>query len=138
MPQMKTVISVPKGLDEEERIAIAEDIVEFIITRTGAGLDRYNRKFKKYSKEYAREKGVSPGDVDLIVSGDLLDSLLLLDHSRGEIVIGYEEDDEINGKAEGNITGSYGQPEPNPRKARDYLGISTRDLAAIIARHKEE
>lgn len=134
--QQKVVIQIPKWVDEDDRASLAEDIIDYISIRTGSGKDRFNKKFRPYSKEYAKEKGVGTGEVDLILSGDLLESLLLLDQDVGQLVIGYEEGDEINGKAEGNITGSYGQPDPNPKKARDYLGISRRDLAELVEKYR--
>ena len=134
--QQKVTINIPKYLDEDDRASLAEDIIDYITTRTAKGYDKNNRKFKPYTKEYAERKGVSRGDVDLINSTDLLESILLLDSDTGMLVIGYAEGDEINGKAEGNITGSYGQPDPNPAKARDYLGVSRRDLAELISRYR--
>jgi hypothetical protein len=132
MTQVKTVIKIPKEFKPAERLVIADEIIDFIRDRTASGLDKNNNKFKKYSKQYAKKKGVDIDDVDLILEGDMLDKLKPLKTSSGEIVIGYEKGDEVNGKAEGNILGSYGK-EPNKKKARDFLGISREDLADILA-----
>jgi hypothetical protein len=100
--------------------------------RTLEGRDKNNKKFPKYTKAYADEKGVSRDSVDLFLEGDLLDELSLLNHKSGELVIGYEKGADINGKAEGNILGTYGQTEPIKGKQRDFLGITKSDLKTVI------
>ena len=68
----------------------------------------------------------------MFLSGDLLDELSVINHKPGELVIGYEKGAEINGKAEGNILGTYGQSEPIKGKQRDFLGITRSDLKTVI------
>ena len=94
-------------------------------------MDKRNRKFKKYSDSYAKKKGVGEDDVDLVLSGELMDKLKVLKTKPGEITIGYEKGDDVNDKAEGNILGSYGR-DPNPKKARDFLGLTRNDLMSIV------
>lgn len=131
MAWMRTKIQIPKHLKPSQRELLGEEIVDFIINRSAAGLDKNNRKFKKYSKAYADMKGVNEGDVDLVLTGEMMESLQLLNHRNGELMIGYDKEDDINAKAEGNITGSYGG-DPNPKKARDFLGITKKDLYSIL------
>lgn len=114
-----------------QREVIAEEILDFIRDRTFAGMDKNGKQFKKYSAAYAKKKGVGVDDVNLVLSGEMMDELIMLSHKNGEITIGYEKGSDVNDKAEGNITGSYGR-DPNPKKARDYLGISRKDLMDIV------
>ena len=70
-------IKLPKTLKPKERIKLAEVVIEHIISRSAAGYDKNNKKFKKYSEQYADRKGVSTSDVDLILSGEMLDLSLI-------------------------------------------------------------
>jgi hypothetical protein len=68
----------------------------------------------------------------------MLESIQLLSHKSGEIVIGFDKsDDELNGKAEGNILGSYGG-EPNKKKARDFLGMPKDELDILFDAFESE
>jgi len=124
-------------LKPSDRIALSKDIIDFIINRTRSkGLDKNNTPFKKYSKEYIKSldfknAGKSAGKVNITLSGDTLESILLLSHKTGEITLGFEKGSEANKIAEGNITGSYGQSKPSKKRARDVLGISPQDLTTI-------
>jgi hypothetical protein len=135
MAWMRTKVKIPKELGPEERQLIAQDIIDFIIERSSRGLDKNNKKFKKYTKQYADIKGVGTGEVDLVLSGDMMDELDLISHRSGEILIGYDRDSDINGKVEGNVKGTYGSDEP--KKPRDFLGISEKDLEKILSEYIE-
>lgn len=131
-------IKLPKTLKPKERVQIAEVIINHIINRTAAGQDKNNKDFPKYTAKYADEKGVGVGDVDLILSGEMLESIELISHKSGEVVIGYKDpSDELAGKVEGNRIGSYGG-EPNAKKARDFLGIASDDLEVLIDAYQSE
>lgn len=132
-------IKLPKTLKPKERVQIAEVIINHIINRTAAGQDKNNKDFPKYTAKYADEKGVGTGDVDLILSGEMLESLDVVNTSKnGEITIGYiEPSKELAGKVEGNRRGSYGG-KPNPDKARDFLGIDPGDLEILLDAYQSE
>jgi len=131
-------IKIPKTLKPKERVQIAEVVINHIINRTAAGQDRNNNDFPKYTAKYAEEKGVGVDDVDLILSGEMLEGIALLSHKPGEIVIGYDDpSDELAGKVEGNRTGSYGG-EPNKSKARDFLGIASDDLEVLLDAYQDD
>lgn len=139
MPQQKISLPIPSKTTRDERVAIADDVIEFIRSRTEDGLDKRGKKFKKYSKEYIKSldfniAGKSPGEVNLKLSGDMLAALKLLRQTENKIVIGYEQDSEENDRAEGNILGSYGG-DPDPKKARDFLGIDKEVFAEIVAKN---
>lgn len=132
MPQMKTTIAIPRGINPRDREILGDAVIEFIRMRTLNGKDKNNRKFAKYSKEYAERKGVDRDSVDLMFSGDMLDGLRLLSHSPGKIEVGYNADSELNGRVEGNILGTYGNSEPVTRP-RDFLGIAKKDLSELTS-----
>ena len=137
MAWIRTKIAVPKSLTVTQRRELAINIILYIQDRSIEGRDRFEEKFPKYTKGYAELKGVSRGEVDLTDTGDMLTSLTLLDNSKGSITIGFPRSDkELNGKAEGNILGSYGG-EPDRGKARDFLGIDETILEAFISAEED-
>jgi len=127
--QQKVQVMVPRGYSENTLQRIGQSIIDFIITRTLSGLDKDGNPFPTYTNRYEDVKGSS--DVDLSLSGEMLNMLEVLAVKDGVITIGYPSGDEINGKVEGNRIGSYGG-SPNSRKARDFLGISDGDLKTLL------
>ena len=67
----------------------------------------------------------------------MLSDLKLLSHKNGELTIGFEKGSKSNGKAEGNIKGTYGQPKP-VQAPRDFLGISQEELDVLLDTIDEE
>jgi hypothetical protein len=71
--------------------------------------------------------------VNLTLSEEMLQSLSLISHKPGEVLIGYDKSNaELNGKVEGNVLGTYGQSSPIKGKARDFMGIAKKDLESIL------
>lgn len=135
----KERIKLPRTISVADRKKIANVIIEHIINRSAAGLDRNNKEFKNYSKNYADKKGVGVSDVDLILTGEMLDSLEYVSSKPGEITIGYKgASDELAGKVEGNRRGTYGQDKPIPGKARDFLGIDPDELDILISAYQSD
>lgn len=140
MAQQKVKIEIPKDLPPEAREDLARKIITYIQERTATEQKGYNpdtgRNYslsrKPYTEKYAEKKGVGETDVDLLLSGDMLDAIELLTHRSGSITIGYPAGSDQNGKAEGNQKGTYGKSKPDPKKARPFLGISKGDLRRII------
>lgn len=135
--QQKVTIPLPDGVSPEDAEDFAADCVQFIRDRTevGFGVRRRGRGFSTYTlpaytPEYEKFKGSS--HVDLHLSGDLLDALTVLSVDENGVTVGYEPG-ATNDKAEGNFTGSYGKPRPNPRKARSILGMTREELDAVSA-----
>jgi hypothetical protein len=129
------------GLTSDEKDEVADLIIERIVDRTQQGKDKNNRQWSgkaaRYSDSYKdsldfKIAGKSPGKVDLQLSGDMLAALSVLDKTRRSVTIGFEPGSEENAKADGNIRGTYGQSKPIPGKARDFLGITDRELDNII------
>jgi hypothetical protein len=130
-------IPISRRYTDDEREAIAFDIISYIRDRSKSGKGKDGKKFPKYSKEYKESlefkiAGKSKNKVDLTLSGDMLDSIELLDDSKGELRIGLSEDDVDHGKAEGNIRGTYGQAKGSLAKARDFLAISKNEVNKIL------
>jgi hypothetical protein len=131
-------IILPKTLKPKERKQIAEVVINHIINRSAAGLDKNDKKFPKYTAKYADIKGVGVSEVDLILSGEMLESLELVSDGAGFITIGYKDpSDELVGKVEGNRIGSYGG-EPNAKRARDFLGIDSDTLDTLISSYQDD
>jgi len=138
-------IPIPETLTPEEREAVADEVIEYIVDRTKRGLDKNGKKFVPYSDGYAaslamqiakHHGGKSPKKVTLELSGDMLAALSRIRIRRDAIVVGYKASDPIEkGKAEGNITGSYGQSSGDESRARDFLGITPQALNSILAKY---
>jgi len=133
------------NLDNRTRLAIANEVKDFIIERTqDKHLDKNNQPFKPasgYSKSYKNSLdfrlGGKTNAIDLTLSGDMLAAMEVLENKKGKITIGYKKGTE-NDKAEGNIIGSYGKPSGDPKKARDFLGITDKDFKNIVDKYKNE
>lgn len=142
MSQQLFSVEVDTRYTASQRKAIAQDIIDFIIDRTSQGKDKNGKSFPRYSDAYRKSmdfKIAGKGStVNLTLTGEMLFSLKYIESQSfaGRIAIGYDGRASINGKVEGNITGSYGKPNPDPSKARDFLGISDKDLKAILRRYE--
>jgi hypothetical protein len=138
MAKLSIFIPFPNSIrDRLKRNQIADAIITHIVGRTMAGLDKNDKRFPKYTKEYAEIKGVGRSDVDLLLSGEMLDELRPLKITSDGVEIGYQGPKELIGKVEGNILGSYGK-EPDEAKARDFLGIKDDDVDIIISAYEDE
>lgn len=132
--QQKFTFKVPPGYSRDDFPDIAADVIQFIIDRSQAGFGVKNGRvyqFPDYNDRYRKEVKGGQQRVDLTLSEDMLNAIMPLDIEGRDITIGFEEGEE-NDKAEGNQTGSYGQPEPNPDKARHFLGITKTELNAVL------
>lgn len=140
MAWQRVRIDLPDDLDPATREQIGRDILEYIQKRAIEQNKGFNpdtgreKKFPKYSKEYAKRKGAALSDVDLILSGDMFTEMDIISHQKGSILIGFENGTKANAKAEGNQLGSYGG-SPNPSKARPFLGLTKKALDEIVKRY---
>lgn len=136
MTWQRVKIKIPEGYKPDEREAIGNEIVQYIIKRTKSGKDKRNNSFPGYSDQYVKSldfkiAGKSKSNVNLTLSGDMLTSLDVLNHKKGEITVGFDRGDkENNDKATGHITGKYGNSRKT--KKRDFLGITQKDLKSEI------
>lgn len=141
-------VDVPKGLSADEREAIADEVIDFIrdqakagrgITGTEAGVGGRRKDFPGYSKAYVESlnfkiAGKSKNEVNLTLSGDTLGAISLLGHKPGQLTIGFEKGSQENAIADGNIRGTYGTDSPDPKRARNFLGLTKKELELIIER----
>lgn len=131
-------VNINEAYTADEREAIGEMIVESIRERVqNNGTNKYGRALPGYSESYKNSlnfkiAGKSEGDVNLTLSGDMLGALTVLSHTKGSLLIGFENGTPENAKADGNIRGTYGQSKSVGPK-RDFLGIPKDDLRAILA-----
>ncbi len=111
-------------------------IVERIVERTQQGKDKNGNPFPKYSNSYKESLDFKiagkSSKVDLQLSGDMLAELKLLKSTRNWVEVGFDRWSEENARADGNIRGTYGQKTPIKGKARDFLGITEKELMKII------
>jgi len=131
-------LTLPQPIKQKDKSNFERVVYDLIVARTLAGYDKDNAKFKKYTKGYADKKGVGVNEVDLVLDGEMLDSLKVKVNGD-KLEIGYPRvSKELAGKVEGNILGTYGQDDPIPGKARDFLGLSDDDLEILMDSYENE
>jgi hypothetical protein len=115
---------------------VADEILNYIIERTKKGKGEDGEKFPGYSNAYKKSFDFKVAGksslVNLTLSGEMLDTLEVLEARKGKIVIGFPKDSDMNGRAEGNILGTYGSDTPDKKKARNFLGLSNDELGKIL------
>jgi len=135
--ETKISVKVPDNLSPDQRFDVAIKMLQFIHDRTQKGENVYGRKWAgkagEYTEKYAKKKG-SSGPVDLTLSREMLGKMQYFKSlsSNGEIVLGFKNRTKAERKAEGNILGTYGQPQPIPGKARPFLDILQKDVNRIV------
>lgn len=130
-PQKKKRINIPDNFDATARELIGQKIVDRVLERTAQGLDINSNKFKNYSDSYAKSlefkiAGKSKNDPNLRLSGDMLDSLSVLEHGPGYILVGYQEGTAENDKA-------FWSEASDKTVNRNFLGVNANELELIIA-----
>jgi hypothetical protein len=127
-------VEIPEGFTPSEREAIAERIIERIRERSaeGTGIRSNGRHFTfpGYSDAYInsdafKKAGKSPGQVNLKLSGEMLEELSLISNKPTQLLIGFQNGTESNAKAEGNA------------KKRNFLGLNKSELAEILSEFEE-
>jgi hypothetical protein len=133
-------IEVPKGLSEKEKLALGEDVIEYMRKRTESGKNNSGGSFPKYSKEYMKSLDFKiagkTSKVNLTQTGDMLADIEVLDIKKDKIVIGFEKGSLSNDKADGHITGWQGRSDIK----RPFLGFvgegEKGKLKSIIRKHE--
>ncbi len=143
--ETKLPLDCPADFTPEQRAELAEKVIEAIQHRTKMGYNVYGRDWSgdagRYTEAYAKKKGVSPGGpVDLALSHDMIEAIQYFpgQSGSGQITIGFKAGTKVERKAEGNILGTYGKAEPNPKKARPFLDILQKDLRELINEVKDD
>lgn len=135
----KTRIDIPENLSAKDREKFADEALQYIRERTARGEGVGGRKFPGYTKEYIesldfKNAGKSGSKVNLKLSGDMIAAHDLLSHRKGSVLLGYENGTEENARAEGNRLGTYGQKKPDPKKARDFMGLTPEEVEIVLKR----
>lgn len=113
--------------DRALREAIAQTAIEKIIERTRSGTSLRGTTFKGYSKSYMdsltfKAHGKS-GDVDLTLTGDMLDQLTVTDSTDTKISLGWSDGTQ-NAKAYNHNTG-----DTLPK--REFFGLQQKEISEI-------
>lgn len=119
---------VPDNQDFKE--GVAQAILDRIQERTESGMDKEGRSFTPYSDAYAKRKGVSAGDVDMTLFGDMLSDMDIVNMSSQTVTLGFPDETE-NAKAFNHTTG-----DTVPK--RDFFGLPQKDLREIARRFSSE
>jgi hypothetical protein len=114
-------------------------VIDRIIERTENNKDVSGKAFKGYSESYIEsedfdEFGKSASDVNLTLTGDMLDSV---DFLQSGDTVKVEVADSETGKAYGNISGIRGKSNKK-KNPRDWFGVSAKDLNEIKAKFKDD
>lgn len=127
----------PIGIDEDLVQAIGQEIIDYTVKRTLDGLGVGRKALPSpYSKEYSesldfKAAGKSPGQVNLKLSGGMLDSIDLLEIDGSTVRIGIEGGEEAV-KAFAHQTGFEGHPTIKGAKKRPFIGITQAEFKEYI------
>lgn len=91
-----------------------------------------------YSKEYQKSTefelyGKSANDVNMKLTGDMLDAINVLDIQDSTILVGIE--DENAPKAHGHMTGKNGEV---PKMKREFFGLTQSEFKEVIKQFKSD
>ena len=123
------------GRDPDLKLEIGQAIIDKIIERTEDGQDISENDFKKYSKEYVesdefKDFGKSKNEINMTLTGRMLDDIDIISESRNTIKIGFEDETETL-KAFNHNTG-------DTVKKRKFFGIRSEDLKEIGCEFRDE
>jgi hypothetical protein len=126
----------------KDKLAVGEDLIEYMRRRTEKGLDKEGDRFPGYSKSYKNSldfaiAGKSPGKVNLTQTGDMLSDIEVLSIKGDRLLIGFERGSLSNDKADGHITGWQGRSKTK-REFLGFEGSETKAMKDIIKKHEKE
>lgn len=113
---------------ETQKEQIGQAIIDRIIDRTESNKSVNGTGFKKYSKQYINSEefelyGKNPGDINLTLKGDMLNSIDIIDSTRDTITIGF--DDPTEEKKAANHQKGVTVP------SRPFFGVTKSDINTI-------
>ena len=119
-----------RELTKDQKINFGELVKDTIVSRTLAGFNNQgSEKFVKYSKKYAKDKGVSRTAVDLNLSFNMLGNQEV-EVSGDDVVISIDSADAA--KAHGHQNGSKILPQ------RSFFGLSVKSVGKIVSSLKKD
>lgn len=135
-------LKIPSDLTLDEISKLKKQVLRFIRKRTSEGKGKGGKSFPSYTEEYKRSLDFknaqkSASKVNLKLSGDMIAAMDILPSKKNEITYGFEKGTSENDRAEGNIIGSYGKKSADPKKARDFLGMTNEELALLVKKVRE-
>lgn len=129
-PVTELGINIPKNKRREALEAAAEILKEAVLDFIGEGKSPVSGfgKFPGYTKKYKDYKSElsSASNVNLELTGEMLDALSV-EVSGSNLKVFVDGDSELQGKAEGNNLGTYGNQKPLPGKARRFIPLKEKD-----------
>jgi hypothetical protein len=123
------------------REAVGQEIIDRIVSRTtGDNKSRTGKQFRGYSEAYVNSEafavfGKSAANVNLTLSGDMLNTLDVVDSGPNFITIGFSVN-EVKGRAHGHVRGIK-RRMGNSKKSkmgkvrRDFFGLPDGDYRRI-------
>lgn len=135
-PQKKKRFNLPSDFDSTDRDKAASLIIEKIVQRTTNNIDSEGKRFKNYSEAYSSSlefkiANKSKNDPNLTLTGDMLNSIQVIDTGPGFITLGYNEGTPENDKA------TWAERSDNG-PARKFLGLTDKELEQVIAEVKTD
>lgn len=130
-PRKDKRFNLPRDFDESDRARAAALIKQRIVERTLDSIDVNGRRFANYSDSYAESfefklAGKSKNEPNLVLSGDMLNSIQTLESSTGYVILGFYEGTAENDKA------TWAERSDNG-PSRKFLGLKESELELIIA-----
>lgn len=131
-------VSIPSELDDEDKLALGETIIDYIVKRTQEGKNNRGSSFPKYSKSYMKSLDFKiagkTSKVDLTQTKDMLTDIEVLDVGNNKLIIGFEKGSLSNEKADGHITGWQGRSKTK-RPFLGFEGSEKQKLNSIIKKY---
>lgn len=129
---LEEILGVDLSQDETLAAEIGQDVVEFLQKRSNDGKGIGGSKLKSpYSKAYTKTTefevaGKSPRDINMRLTGDMIDSIDVLDFDGQVLTVGIEGDQAP--KAHGHMTGKNGEV---PAMKREFFGLTEKEFKSI-------
>jgi hypothetical protein len=130
---LEEILGVDLSQDETLAAEIGQDVIEFIQKRSLDGQGIGGKKLKSpYSKAYTKTTefevaGKAPTDVNMRLTGEMIDSIEVLDFDGSVLTVGIEGDQAP--KAHGHMTGKNGEV---PAMQREFFGLTENELEKIL------
>lgn len=137
---------IGKDISDNETLVmkIGQEIVDYMKERIENGRGLNDIKLETpYSKEYSKSidfiaAGKSRGHVNMRLTGDMVDSIDVIDTSGDEILIGITDGSQT-AKAYGHQTGFKGHPFLDGKHKRPFFGVSKSEIKEnIISKYQDD
>lgn len=129
---LEELLGVDLSQDESLANDIGDAVVEFIEKRSNDGKGIGGKKLKSpYSKAYTKTTefevaGKSPTEINMRLTGEMIDSIDVLDFDGQVLTVGIEGDQAP--KAHGHMTGKNGEV---PSMKREFFGLTETEFKTI-------